>query len=501
MNQPRSSLTLHAIKGILWTSLAMGTQALLQIVAMIVMARLLSPNAFGLFAASLLVIGFGSIFSELGVGPAIVQRADLEERHIRVAFTLSLLMSAPVVLLIWLGAPVIAGFFGMPELIPIVRVICVVCICHAVSLVAESLAQRELRFRWLAGVDAIGFGFGFIIVGPALALAGWGVWALVAAQVAQYGVRTLTLLIGQPHSKRLLLDREAAKHLLYFGGGFTLARIGNYLAGRGDNLVVGHMLGAQALGLYAHAFQMMAAPAMLVGQVLDRVLFPTMALVQLNPARLGQAYRSGISVCALLILPASLIIAVVAPEIIFVLLGPAWMGVVAPFQILAVGMLFRTSYKLSDSVARATGAVYNRAWRQAIFAVAVLLGSLIGQFWGVEGVAIGVSAAIALNFFLMASLSLRLTHLSAKEFLLSHSPAAALSAVTVPVAWMCAQYLRHSGVSPLVILLNVCLVSGCMGILLCWISPLAFLGRDAQSVLKTVLPARGWWIFRRFARS
>jgi O-antigen/teichoic acid export membrane protein len=501
VSQPRTSLTLHAIKGVLWTGLAMGTQALLQIVAMIVMARLLSPSAFGLFAASLLVIGFGSIFSELGVGPAIVQRPDLEERHIRVAFTLSLLMCGPVVLLIWFGAPIIAGFFRMPELMPIVRVICAVCICHAISLVAEALAQRALRFRWLAGVDAMGFGFGFIIIGPALALAGWGVWALVAAQLAQHGIRTLALLVGQPHSKRLLLDREAAGHLLYFGGGFTLARIGNYLAGHGDNLVVGHMLGAQALGLYAHAFQLMSAPAVLVGQVMDRVLFPTMALVQLSPVRLAQAYRNGISVCALLILPASLIVAIVAPEIIAVLLGPAWMGVVGPFQILAVGMLFRTSYKLGDSVARATGAVYNRAWRQAVFALAVLLGSLVGQLWGVVGVAAGVFVAIALNFALMAGLSLRLTHLGAKEFLFAHGPALALSSVTVPVAWTSAQYLRDFGISPLVTLLNVGLASACTIFLLCWIAPVVFLGRDAQSILRIVLPAGGWWIFRRFARS
>jgi O-antigen/teichoic acid export membrane protein len=190
-----------------------------------------------------------------------------------------------------------------------------------------------------------------------------------------------------------------------------------------------------------------------------------------------------------------------APEIVVVLLGPAWMGVIAPFQILAVGMLFRTSYKLSDSVARATGAVYNRAWRQAVFALAVVLGSLAGQFWGIEGVAAGAFAAITLNFVLMARLSLRLTRLSAKEFLFAHSPAMALSGVTVPLAWASAQYLRDSGISPLFVLLNVGLASACTVFLLCWIVPPAFLGRDAQSVLKIVLPAGGWLIFRRIVRS
>src|SRR5439155_16638905 len=113
----------------------------------------------------------------------------------------------------------------------------------------------------------------------------------------------------------------AIRELLYFGGGFTLARVGNYIAGQGDNVVVGRWLGASALGIYSLAYQLITAPAILVGQVLDRVLFPTMASVQLEPTRLGRAYRTGVAVCALLVLPPSVVVTIVAPEIIVVLLG------------------------------------------------------------------------------------------------------------------------------------------------------------------------------------
>ncbi|TGQ03855.1 oligosaccharide flippase family protein, partial [Mesorhizobium sp. M00.F.Ca.ET.217.01.1.1] len=104
----------------------------------------------------------------------------------------------------------------------------------------------------------------------------------------------------------------------------------NYLATQADRLVVGRWLGADALGLYGLSSQLMTTPAVIVGQVLDRVLFPTMALVQEQPARLARAYRSAIAGCALLVLPASVVVAIVAPELVAVILGRGWVGVVAP---------------------------------------------------------------------------------------------------------------------------------------------------------------------------
>ena len=153
---------------------------------------------------------------------------------------------------------------------------------------------------------------------------GFGAWALVGALVTQHLTRAVALLVGQPHPKWPLLERQAIADLLFFGGGFTLARVCNFLAGQVDKLIVGRFLGAQALGIYALASQLMTAPAVIFGQILDRVLFPTMALVQQEQARLARAYRSGVAACALFTIPAGLILAIIAPELVFVLLGTGW---------------------------------------------------------------------------------------------------------------------------------------------------------------------------------
>ena len=97
------------------------------------------------------------------------------------------------------------------------------------------------------------------------------------------------------------------------------------------------------------------------------------------------------------------------PEVIHVLLGGGakWDDAIVPFQIFAAGLIFRTSYKISDSLARAMGTVYRRAWRQAVYAVAVIVGALIGTAFGLVWVAVGVTGAIVLNYLLMADLSIR----------------------------------------------------------------------------------------------
>ena len=486
MSVAHRGLAERSVVGVLWTASSMGAQAIFQVVALVVLARLLSPNEFGLFAAILIVTGFSSIFSGLGVGPAIVQRGELEERHLRVGFTLSLLLGIAVAGLVWAGAPNIASFFNLADLTQMLRAACLVFVCQGFAMVAQALAQRELRFRWLAGVDAGAYAVGFVIVGPVLAWFGYGVWALVGALLTQHVLRMVMLLAGQPHSKRLLLERRAITELLFFGGGFTLARIGNYLASQLDKFIAGRWLGAEALGLYALTYGLVSAPAILVGKVLDRVLFPTMARVQFEPARLVRGYRSSIAVCALLVLPASVTVAILAPEIVLVLLGPRWIAAVEPLRILALGMMFRSSYKISDSVARAMGAVYARAWRQWLFAVVTVAGALIGQVWGLEGVAVGVLCAITFNFFMMAELSLRLTGMSWHAFGAAHRPAVQLSFVVGAAIWAFAGYLRHLGATPFIVLAAIAALATILTLGLWRLFPRSFLGTEAEPILSLI---------------
>src|SRR3989442_10141797 len=180
----------------------------------------------------------------------------------------------------------------------------------------------------------------------------------------------------------------------------------------------------------------MAAPATLVGQVLDDVLFPAMAQIQTERQRVAVAYRRCVAGVALLTLPLSALALVLAPGIVRVLLGPRWADVTAPFRVLVLGTLFRTSYKISDSLTRALGAVYRRAWRQWSYAALVIGGGIVGQRWGITGVAWVVLFALLVNFVLTAHLGTRLVGMGWRGDVTAHGPALRAAGVVcvAPVA-------------------------------------------------------------------
>jgi PST family polysaccharide transporter len=458
--------------------LGKGGHAGLTLLTMVVLARLLSPREFGTVSAALVVISFTSIFSRLGLGPAVVQRQQLEQRHLQAAFTGSLLLGLLLGAGIWWGAPLVAAFFHNPQVEPVLKVLAWTFPLSGISTVAESLMFRELRFRWIANLGLATHALGYGLVAVILALAGLGVWALVAAAMVQTTARSAILLYVRRPPLAWWPEWRALKEMLHFGTGFTVAKVANHLALQGDNLVVGHWLGPVALGLYGRAYHLMSVPASVVGNVLDDVLFPTMARFQEEVERLGRAYRRGVAVIALVALPASIVLFVLAPELIQVVLGPRWSGAVAPFRVLVIGTLFRTSCKLSDSLARSAGMVYRRARRQIVYAGLVIGGAYVGQHWGITGVAVGVLVALAANFLLMAQLSLEVSRLKWSTFWAAHTPSFILAGVCGIVAWSVAVSLREWSVGSLGVLLLSSGAALLSGLGLVWRFPERCLGPD-----------------------
>jgi O-antigen/teichoic acid export membrane protein len=449
-----TSLTHSAVSGMVWVAWGSGANAALKVAVLVVLTRLLSPADFGLVAAALVVIGFSLNFSQLGLGPAVVQRPVLEPRHISTAFYASTGLGLLVGAVIWLAAPLIAQFFRMGQLAPVVRWLALVFPIVGVAVVPDSLLTRELRFRLLANRDVLAYAVGYGVVGVALAFLGWGVWALVAAQLAQNVVRTAILLRAAPPLLSAPPSWASFRELMEYGVGQSAARVGVILGNQADNLVVGRWMGAVPLGFYSRAFQLMSVPTALLGDVLDRVLFPTMARVQDDPRRLTSAYLRGMASVVLLTLPAGVVVAVLAPELVTVAFGSQWQAMVAPFQVLALGMMFRISCRMSDSLSRATGKVYRRAWRQGLYAGFVFLGAWLGHHWGVTGVALGVLCAFFINYLMMAHLSLSLVHISWAQFAQVQLPALRLTMLVGGVTLAIMALTRHLGFQPLAGLLT-----------------------------------------------
>lgn len=428
--------TERVLAGWMWLSTSSGLQGALTVLTVAILARLLTPADFGVVTAALLASNFSRLIPEGIVGAALVQRLELRPAHVRTALTIALATGVATVGLLWWLAPAVGAFFRIPALPPVLRALACIQPVFAIGVVPEALLRRALRFRTVAHARAMSAAVGYGGLGITLAVLGARQWALVGAIAGQVVVMTLFVLRAERCPLRPGFERRAAVELMNFSGGFLLARIGNYSAGNADDLVVARWLGPTALGVYDRAYQLMAAPAMLLGQALDEVLFPAMAQVQTDRPLVARAYARAVGAVGLLMLPASVVLAILAPEIVLLLLGASWIAVAAPLRILALGLLFRTSYKISDSFARALGAVYRRAWRQWAFAGLVFAGALIGRHWGPPGVACAVVVALAANFLLQAHLILRLVAMEWGRFARVHGPGFRLALLAGGPTWL-----------------------------------------------------------------
>src|SRR5919112_1837890 len=440
-------LTNRALGGMIWTFSGTGVQALVQLLSLMALGRLLSPAEFGLMGAAAVVIAFSQIISQVGVGPAIVQRRELEPTHISAAFTISGGLGFVLGAVVWFGAPAIAAFYRIPEVEPVIRGVALLFPIDGLNTVGESLLMRELRFRLYVALDVASYILGYACVGVFLAWQGYGVWALVAANLGQVTLRTIAMYLATRHSVRPSLSLRASRDLLSFGFGHSLAQLGLVLSQQSDNLVVGRWLGPTALGIYGRAYNLMVLPATVFGKIVNRVLFPIMAQVQNERERLAGGYERALAIVALVSLPVSATLWIVAPEFIPVLLGPKWTAVVLPFRLFTISLFFRMSSKVSDTCTKAAGAVYSRALIQGIYAVMVFLSALLGMRWGIGGVALAVSVVMGINWMMMAALGQRVTGLSWSRFLRAHSPSvlfAALLAVGVGLTVQAAR-ARHLG--------------------------------------------------------
>lgn len=408
------------LSGFLWLLSGTALESILKILVISVLARLISPSQFGIVGVALIVIGFSKIFTQMGVGPALVQRKNLEINHIRTGFSLSILMGLFFGISLFFLSNIIADFFKMIDLVVMLKTIAFVFVFESFSLVAESLSQRNMKFKRISIISLISFVVGYGLVGITLGFLEFGAWALIWAYISQTFIKTILFLIIQKHTKKIIFDLKSLKELLYFGGGFTIAKIANYIAGQGDNIIIGKVLGDVSLGIYGRAYQFMVMPVGLFCSAMDKVLFPLLTKFQDDKKSMRDIYFKGINSIALIALPLSVIVYIIAPEIINLFLGDSWEEVILPFRILSISLLFRMSYRVSDSLARATGEVYKRANIQIIYAVIVLFMSWLGTKWGINGVALAVVISIFINFILLANLSLKLINGSWSSFINEH---------------------------------------------------------------------------------
>jgi PST family polysaccharide transporter len=420
--------------GVICVYFSLVFQAAVKFSVVVLLTRLLSPADFGLLSVALIFTSVAERFGTVGVGPSVVQREVLTADERRTGEVLSVLSGCCVAGTLWVAAPLIALYFRQDHVAPVLRALALGFCLDGFAVIAEALMQRQLLFRRLMLIDNAAYTLSHAVVGVGLAYAGCGVWALVVANLSLRLIRVVGLQLYLPrgcstyYSRRGVFRLASARSLLHQGVGFSLGRILNFISLQGDNFVVGRFLGLESLGLYSRAYQLMALPAIYVGQVFDRILFPALAQAQSNRARVERAFLGSLEIVTIVSLPTAVGIFVAADDIVLALFGERWREVVPVLSVLSLGVFFRTAYKCADTLVKSLGAVYEHALRQMIYTIMVVGGSWIGaSTMGLVGVAWAVVAAVALHYFVISHLAVRMLRISWGGIARAHVPGAWLA--------------------------------------------------------------------------
>lgn len=454
-----SSTARRTAGGIGWTAGGYAVQGVAQLALLAVLARALTPADFGVVTATLVVVNLGRTCTQSVLSAAVVQRPVLDVAHVRAAFWLALGTGGLAAAVLWSTASPVASFFDMPRLVDVMRALAPMFIVQSAGVVAQGLLERELRFREVALADATAAVIGLAGAGIVASALGAGLWSLVIAHVAQAVVQTAVLLVRRPHDVVPRFGIAEVGELARLGSGLLTARVLNYAALQGDNVVVARAMSAAALGVYGRAYQLVSMPAMLIGQALDRVLLPLFARLDDRDA-LADRYRRATAGVVVLTAPLAVVTVVAADELVRVVLGDQWSGVVGPLRVFGVGLVARTAYKVSDTLARATGHVFRRAARQAVYAALVVGGALVGAPFGTVAVAAGVTVAIVANHVLMTALCARILEVRAGALLLAQVRPVLIGALTLPAAVVVRLLLVAAGSPALLTLAATAAVAG-----------------------------------------
>lgn len=482
---PRS-LTGRTVRGMAWMTGGMAAQALTKVAVLAFLARRLTQAEFGLVAEVLVVVGLADFAAQLGIGRAIVQRRELTEGHLRTGLALSGALG-----LVWWGAMVAsadatASFFASPELAPVLIAMAPTTAARAIVVPLHGKMARELRFATLARIQVVAFVLGYGVTGIGMGWRGFGLWALVGAYWGQLVVELVAYTALARYPLRPHLRRREARELLAFGVGETGASFLQALAQQADKAIIGRVMGPAALGVYTRAYELLLMPTALFGRAALQVLMPVLSTIQDQPARIGQAWLRSSALLALAVFPMAAATVVLAPEVVRVLYGPGWEDVITPLRILGAAMFLRAAFALTGSVTRACGAVWQEAWRQAVYVVGLGAAAAAGIRWGLPGVTTAVAGALLLQNALMVRLCLRLTHLDGGAWIRGHLPAIALGLAVGAGSGLAAAPMRDADLPAVIVL--VCaglagLAGGAGGALL---APRAFLGAEGTRGVRLV---------------
>jgi PST family polysaccharide transporter len=360
-----------------------------------VLARLLSAKDFGLVGMVTAFTGVLALLRDFGLSAATIQRATVTEEQISTLFWINTLLGALLGLLVLAMAPAVADFYQEPQLSGVTAVLATGFLFNAAGIQHAALLQRQMRFTVLSVIRVVSLSVS-IAVAIGGARAGYGYWALVAMTITQPLIATIGFWLAACWVPGMPRRRIGVRSLIHFGGTLTLNDLVAYAAYNAEKIMIGRFWGADAIGIYGRAYQVVNVPTDNLNQAASEVAFSALSRLQDDPIRLRSYFLKGFSLVLSLTLVSTVACALFADDVVFVLLGPKWKDAAAIVRLLAPTIAIFAIINPLGWLMYSIGLVARSLKIALVFAPIMIAGCAMGLPYGPKGVAFAYSAVMIL---------------------------------------------------------------------------------------------------------
>lgn len=374
------SLINKALNGLKWTTASTIILTVLQLAQMSVLARFLDPGDFGLMAIMMVVIGFSQAFQDMGISNAIIQRQHITHTQLSSLYWLNIAAGAVLTLIIIAIAPLVAKFYDEPRITPLMILLSTTFMLVAIGNQYRVLFQKNLNFRTMEIIN-VSTSLVSLIVAGVMAYQGYGVLTLVCAMLTQAGLSSmLFLFIGLKHyHKPSLVYKHSELEGFY---GFGLYQMGersvNYISGNADKIIIGKLIGVNAVGFYNLAWQLIIFPLSKINPIINKVAFPVYSKVQNDPIALNSYYTANVKVLSLLTMPLLAFLIFFSSQVVNLIFGEGWDTTASLLPILALVGILKALGNPGGALILAKGRADVGFWWNVIWAITIVLSLVIG---------------------------------------------------------------------------------------------------------------------------
>lgn len=390
----------QAISGVKWTTASTITIAISALVKISVLTRFLDVTDFGLMALVTFVLGFMDLFMDMGLTSAILHRQNIKKEEYASLYWLNVGFSFFLFGLIVLLSPLIANFYDEPELRNLIPLAGLAIIFSAIGRQYKTILQKYLQFKKIALIDIIAVIIA-LAVAIILAVKGFGVYALVYSALTQHTIGNLVYFVLGNKNQPLFFhfNYKETKPFLKIGSYQVGGQVVNYFNRDLDVLIIGKFFGAELLGGYSLAKQLVYRPAQVLNPIFTRVASPILAKFQSNVLVLKKNYFRLLNLVVSVNIPIYLAIVAFAPWVVFILYGPDYSNIVILVRILSFYMLFRAIGNPIGSLVIATGRTDLEFYWNLITLIIMPITVIIGAQFSLQGVAVCLTIAMIIMLF------------------------------------------------------------------------------------------------------